>query len=170
MRRIGNLLAFAAAVLLGTASASAAEPAACEGLAWTLDKERGLLQGAPIPAATEPLDRDRDQAFALSLVPFAEAHLALPPERQPRKSPSFAGMAAFKASDKAGDYRISLPEAAWIDVVQDGKIVEAAGFAGAEDCPGIHKSVRFHVAAGPFAVQISDAATDRIAVAITPAE
>jgi hypothetical protein len=170
MRRLASPLVLLAAILLGIASASAAEPASCEGLAWNLDKERTLLQGAPAPAGAGPLDRDHDQAFLLSLVPFADAHLALPPERQPRKNPSFAGMVAFKAADAAGDYRISLPEAAWVDVVQEGKLVEAAGFAGAEDCPGIHKSVRFHIGAAPFVLQISDAATDRIAVAITPAE
>jgi hypothetical protein len=162
-------LALAAACLFIGIGGALADDAVCEGLAWNLDHERALLAAAT-PAGGVAFDRDGDAAVILTLVPFDAAKLAPPPERSPKRPHSYAGTADFKAAAKAGDYRISLAEAAWVDVVQDGRILRSAGFTGSDNCPGIHKSVRFHLGPSAFTVRISDAISSSIAIAITRAD
>ena len=162
-------LALAAAYLFVGIAGALADEAVCEGLAWNLDHERALLAAAK-PASGAALDRDGDVAIVLTLVPFDEAKLALPPERSPKQPHSYAGAIDFKAAATEGDYRISLPEAVWVDVVQDGKLLRSTGFTGSDNCPGIHKSVRFHLGPSALTVQISNAISSSIAVAITPAD
>jgi hypothetical protein len=69
-----------------------------------------------------------------------------------------------------GELQISLSDEAWIDVVQDGKAVKLAGFSGMKTCPGIRKSVRFKLAAGPATIQLSGAKKETLKVAVLSPE
>jgi hypothetical protein len=71
---------------------------------------------------------------------------------------------------KAGLYEITLSDEAWIDVVQGGASVKSSDFSGQKNCPGVRKSVRFPLAAGAATVEISNAASAAIQVAIAPAQ
>jgi hypothetical protein len=53
--------------------------------------------------------------------------------------------------------------------VQNGASVKSGDFSGQKNCPGVRKSVRFSLAAGAATVQISNAASATIQLAIAPA-
>jgi hypothetical protein len=58
----------------------------------------------------------------------------------------------------------------WIDLVQEGKALDASDHSGAKSCPGLRKSVRFMLGASPVVLQISNAVADTIKVGIRPVE
>ena len=65
---------------------------------------------------------------------------------------------------------MSLSAPAWIDLVQDGKILKPLAFSGAIDCDGIRKTVKYELGAQPFVLQLSGAPEAAISLAILPAE
>ena len=144
----------------------AEEPRGCDKFKWSIDAAQGLLAAAVEPAATANLDRGALKAIRLSLTPLAEAHLVKPPERAPKDPASYAGALSFAAGE-AGRYRITLSAAAWIDLIQDGRFVSPTAFTGALDCPGVRKSVEFAIGDPAFTLQVSDAASPTISLAIT---
>jgi hypothetical protein len=73
------------------------------------------------------------------------------------------------AAPAAGEYKVSVSSNAWIDVVQNGKLVKSGAFSGALGCEGIRKSVKFTLAATPFSVQVTGVPNDSIAIVVTPA-
>jgi len=161
-----------AAILVLTACALAApafgeEPAGCDKFKWPIDKERALLTG-DTPAV--PSGTSIAYALPLSLIvglkPFAEAKLPTAPERAPKSPDSFAGYVRLPAPPRAGTYRISLSAEAWIDVVQNDQTVKSSAFSGATGCEGIRKSVKFDLAAAPFAIELSGVRSDSIRFAI----
>ncbi len=109
-----------------------------------------------------------DQGYLVALVAGDSAGFALPPERAP-KAGSFGGVLKV-AIDKPGLYEVTQSDEGWIDVVQDGARVKSSDFSGQKACPGVRKSVRFNLAAGPATLQISNVETRTIMVAIAPAE
>jgi hypothetical protein len=150
--------------------ALAAEPSGCDKFAWPLDKERQLLSEAKPALATDALDRDNGRAIRIDLQPWPTAKLPVPPERAPRKTPSWAGFVQIASASGPGRYKISLSEGAWIDIIQDAHNLKPLAFTGATDCPNIRKSVKFELGPGPFTVQVSDAPSRMIAIVITPVE
>jgi hypothetical protein len=156
------------ALLLGCAPAWAAEPSGCDKFKWPIARERAALTlpGRPTLASGAEITAP---AITLGLLAPAAAMLPTPPERAP-KDGTFAGFAALKTAPKPGIYTISLSSAAWIDVVQDGKILKPMGFSGATDCDGIRKTMKYELAASPFVIQISGAADNAISVAVLPSD
>jgi hypothetical protein len=163
-------LLIAAAVLLAT-PALAQEPVGCDKFKWNVDKERALLAnpGAAKLASGSTLDKPLANTVKLSLVPFGEAKLPMNPERMPKDATTNAGFVKIAALPKAADYRITLSEAAWIDVVQDGKYVKSGPFSGVQGCDGIRKTVTFTLPAQPFVIQLSSVKPNTIGIVITPA-
>ncbi|SMX55549.1 conserved hypothetical protein; putative exported protein [Bradyrhizobium sp. ORS 285] len=157
--------------LAANSTAYAAEPSGCDKFKWDIARERAALTASD----RQKLDSGSDLAalpasgVLLTLRPLAEAKLPTPPERAP-KDGSFAGVTRLTAAPKAGVYTVSLSAAAWIDLVQDGRILKPIAFSGATDCDGIRKTVKYELAAQPFTLQISGAPEATIAVAILPAE
>ncbi|MGJ5208478.1 hypothetical protein [Bradyrhizobium sp. HKCCYLR20261] len=151
-------------------TASAAEPSGCDKFKWDIARERAALTAADRQA----LDSGAEIAalpasgMALTLHPLADARLPSPPERAP-KDGTFAGVIRI-ASVKTGVYTVSLSAAAWIDVVQDGKVLKPIAFSGATNCDGIRKIVKYELGAQPFVLQISGAPEAAASVAILPAE
>lgn len=158
-------------LLVLAASASAQEQRGCDKFAWSLEAEKAALAGSETQVAGVDGEHDRDSTAAISvqLAPFEEAKLVRPPERSPKKQNTFAGSLSFAASDTAGKYRITLPEAAWIDVIQGDRYLKPFAFTGALDCPGVRKSVAFEIGAEPFVLQLSDVSAQTISVVLTPA-
>ena len=114
--------------------ALAAEPSGCDKFAWRLDKERQLLSEAKPALATDALDRDKGRAISIDLQPWPTAKLPVPPEREPRKTPSWAGFVQFAGASGPGRYKISLSEGAWVDIIQDAHNLKPLAFTGATDC------------------------------------
>jgi hypothetical protein len=156
------------ALLFGAVRAEAEEPHGCDKFAWDVSAAQALLADAVQPAEAGPLDRDSGTAFALALLPLADAKLELPPERTPKDPASFAGLVHFAPAGEAGTYAVTLAAGAWIDVVQDGAYLKPLAFTGALDCPHVRKSVRFRIAPGPFTLQVSGAAEPTIDLVVGP--
>ena len=112
-----------------------------------------LASGAKLPA---------DSGARLKLVPFAEAKLALAPERPPKFSPSDAGVFALDAPSAPGVCKVTLTAGGWIDVIQNGKFSEAAG------CANARKSVKFRLAAEPATLQLTGVGDPDIAIVVSP--
>jgi hypothetical protein len=156
-------------LLISLASAARAQDATgCDKFKWSIAREREwIAAGAkPVAAGTEiPL---AEQAYAVALVPNETAGFALAPERA-LKPGAFGGVLKISGLPKPGLYEITLSGEAWIDVVQNGASVKSSDFSGQKNCPGVRKSVRFSLAAGAATVQISNAASATIQLAIAPA-
>lgn len=94
-------------------------------------------------------------AFALELRRRSEASLPALPSR-PGDGAGMAGFVHFTI-DIPGLYQITVPEAAWLDVIVDGAALAPEAFTPARDCPGVRKSIRFRLPAGDVILQISRA-------------
>jgi hypothetical protein len=165
-----RLLLIAAALLIA-APAFAQEPVGCDKFKWNVDKERALLASpsAAKVASGAQIDKPLASAVTIALVPYTDAKLPMDPERKPKDTTTNAGFVKLAALPKAGDYRITLSEAAWIDVVQDGKYVKSGPFSGVEGCAGIRKTVTFTLSDQPFVVQLSGVKPAAINIVVTPA-
>ena len=160
IRRLLSLL-----FVVGLASAAwAQDNAGCDKFKWSVARERAWFAAGAKPVAAGA-ELGPDQGYAVALVP---AESALPPERAPKPG-AFGGVLKISGLPKAGLYEITLSDEAWIDVVQNGASVKSSDFSGQKNCPGVRKSVRFPLAAGAATVQISNAASASIQVAIAPA-
>jgi hypothetical protein len=158
---------FAVIVLLFAASAFAQEPVGCDKFKWPLDHERALLANpARMTSGDEVLQPLA--AVKVTLVPFADAHLPMAPERALESPTSYAGYVRVSSLPNAGMYRITLSEGAWIDVVQAGQPVKSRAHSGAKGCEGIRKSVKFELTAAPFIIELSGTAAPSIALVVTP--
>ncbi len=158
-----------ALILLLTTALRAEEPKGCDAFKWSLKQEAAQLAAAGRQAApTDGSALTNATAYELKLSPLAEAKLPQPPEHKPKMDPSMAGFVRFAAPPVAGAYQIAISQAAWIDVVQDGRYVRPSAFSGATDCPGVRKSIRFDLAPKPFAVQISGTTASSVAMLVEP--
>jgi hypothetical protein len=164
---LGTLVAVVVATNAGAAWAE--EPKGCDGFKWPLAREATLLQVPDRPAlesgATVPFD---GKAVELKLVDLAAAKLPMAPERKPRNPTARAGFARYEAPTAAGAYQLTVSQAAWIDVAQDGHFIKPTAFTGATDCPGARKSLRLTLAKSPFTVQVSGVDVPAISLVITP--
>ena len=164
----GLLSAGYAGWLLGSGVAAAAESSGCDQFKWPIAHEQAALAapatGPLAPGATLPADA----GARLKLTPFAEAKLALAPERPPKFSPSYAGAFALDAPAAAGVYKVTLSAGGWIDVVQDGKFLKAVAFSEATGCANARKSVKFRIAAEPATLQLTGVGDPDIAVVVSP--
>jgi len=155
--------------LLSSAPAWAAEPSGCDKFKWPIDQARAALTAQDRLKAASGDELSIPAKAILALKPSTDAKLPHPPERK-TKDGTFAGFLRFKSVPKAGAYTVNLSSGAWIDVVQDGEQLKPMAFSGATDCDGIRKTVKFDLSAGPFIVQISNAAENSISLAVLPAE
>jgi hypothetical protein len=94
-----------------------------------------------------------------------QAKFALLPERA-AGADKYGGTVAFPALERAGLYQVTVSDEAWVDVVQDGRYAKFVGSTGRRDCPGVRKSLRFHLAQAPFAVQVSGVASETVTLAV----
>ncbi len=166
--------------LLSLALAAAAAPvpttqAACSATPVALPAELAPWTAAgPLAAAAsvEALGAARltvGEARDLALGQTGQVQYALRPER-PGGSVSHGGMAQFTVA-RAGIYRVALGNAAWLDVVADGKSLASVAHGHGPDCSGIRKMVDFQLAPGDYVLQVAGSGTPevRVLVANVPA-
>ncbi len=146
----------------------AQEPIGCDKFKWPLDKERATLTGTDLPkvASGDRVPWSIPWATSLALVPFDNAKLPAPPERAPKSTDTFAGF-LHAAAPRSATYRITVSDAAWIDVVQNGQSVKSSAFSGATGCDGVRKSVKFALTAAPFTIELSSVAASVIKIAVS---
>ena len=156
------------AALLSPAFAQAGEPSGCDKFKWPLAHERSALSAPQIARLESGAALAFDAAASVHLAPLAQAKLAMPPERAPKASPSYAGAIKLDAPGAAGTFKVSLSDAGWIDVVQDGRFVRPVAFTGALDCQGLRRSVKFPLEAKPLTIQLSDVKSPDISLIVSP--
>jgi len=162
------LVISALAALLGSApSARAEDPRGCDKFKWPVAHDQAALLQAKKPIIESGGSIALEAATTLRLAPLADAHFAMPPERAP-KSPADKAAMANASAPAAGVYKISLSEAGWIDVIQDGAFVKSLNVSGALDCPGIRKIVVFKLAAKPFAIEVSGVTAPELSLIVSP--
>jgi hypothetical protein len=154
--------------ILIAAPAFAQEPVGCDKFKWPLDHERTLLTNPSQAPSGGEMQKPIDMAVMLTLVPFADAHLPMAPERTPKSPDSYAGFVRVSGLPKPGTYKITLSQGAWIDVIQNGHELKSITSSSATGCEGVRKSVKFELPTGPFIIQLSGTIAHAIAVAVTP--
>jgi len=102
----------------------------------------------------------------VTLVTGASARLAVPPggAEQPKQY-VYVGIAAFQVPEDR-TYRVVTDEGMRIDVVADGKLVEASAFGRGPNCSG--KFVDFSLHAGEAMLQLVGAPYETVTVLILP--
>ncbi len=158
----------AVALVLAASGAHAQDTSGCEKFKWSVARERAWFTAGAKPIAAGADMPLADVGYAVTLVPSEKAGFVAPPERAP-KAGTFGAVLKVPALPKAGPYDVTLSDEAWIDVVQNGAVVKSSDFSGQKACPGVRKSVRFDLAAGPATLQISNAAPATLQIAIAPA-
>lgn len=153
------------AILASTGFAMAAD-GGCEAFKWPIAREQALFPAAQ--AAQSGSAMTVGQAVDFKLEPADAVPFEVPPERAPAAG-TFGATASVTVPPE-GELQITLSGEAWIDIVQDGHAVKSAGFSGVKTCPGIRKSLRFKLAAGPAAIQLSGAKDESIKVAVLAPE
>lgn len=146
----------------------------CEDFAWPLATELAWMNatdpidvnsGAEIPSAPE-------KAIALALEPEADAKLMARASGKPKSVPErpFAGAVTIASIGKPGIYQVTLSSSGWIDVIQDGKVLDAVTHTGKSDCPSIRKSIRFDLKADPVMLQVTSVPANNVKIAIKAAD
>ena len=163
--------ALAAALVAGSSALALAaeEPSGCAGFKWPLDKERAALLATKAPVANGGA-LAYGAAAAAQLKPLEEAGLPEPPERASKGEPGNAGHFTLPAPPKAGVYKVTIADYAWVDILDEGKFLHPEGFSGAKDCEGARKSVKFDLPARPLDIQFSGVHNTDLSVIVTPAE
>lgn len=153
------------AILAGTSFAMA-DDAGCATFKWPVVREQALFAAAP--AAQPGASFAAGEAADLALVPIDTISFDVPPERAPAAG-TFGATASVTVPPE-GELQISLSGEAWVDVIQDDRAMKSVGYSGVKTCPGIRKSVRFKLAAGPATIQLSGAKRETIKVAVLTPE
>lgn len=161
-----------AAALAGLMAAPvhAQEVPACDRFAWSLRREQAAFAepGLPVLRSGSALPAGATAA-SLELRPAAEVSLPFPPERPPGPE-TRAGFLRLPAVP-AGLYQVTVSDEAWIDVGQEGTVpLRSVGQSGQRGCASVRKSLRFQLGAAPVTIQVSGAATERIAVSLLRAD
>jgi hypothetical protein len=153
--------------LLGAVPAFAKEPSGCDKFKWPLERERAMLATPTAVTSSGTIAQPLSTAFKLTLAPYNPANMPIKPTRTP-KDDSNAGFINVPALPKAGTYRITLSQPAWIDVIQNGHAVKPNQFTGATGCKGLRKSVKFDLTASPFMIELTGTAMNSITFVVTP--
>jgi hypothetical protein len=162
-----------ALLALGLAARTAsADQDACTGFTWNVVRERALFASAPqsVAAGREPGTTPllaAERLYELKLGQQGQVTMLLAPGKQSIIDGAYAGLARLQPQ-QSGAYRISIDQSAWIDVVADGHMVDAAAFQGRPGCLAPHKIVQYLLPAGrALLLQFSAAAGPHLRVAIT---
>lgn len=155
------------AVLIAGAGAGPAA-ADCTSFAWPIEQERRWFAaeaaGRVAPGGT--LTRVPDGAIVIEPVPVTAVSFVHAPGRG--VPPDSRGAVVFVSGLSAGIWQITLSAPAWIDVVQNGKLLPSVAHTGDHSgtCGGVRKSVRFETGEGPAAIQLSGAPEGPVRLAL----
>lgn len=155
---------------------SAATPpaAACSGFRFDLSRELRLFAGTPkkiesAANAQRVAEVQEGELYEVKLLPQANLRLPVPAGKITVAEGSFAGIIRVP-SPRARTVRVTLNEAAWIDLVQDNRAIESARHTGAHDCPSVRKSVEFNVTPNePLLIQLSGSTAPAVLLTVSGA-
>jgi len=150
-----------------TAASSARAADDCATFKWSVERERAWIAAGPTPVGATSEIPLGEKAYRVTLDAGDAVKFAAPPERAPKPGTRAAALSFSVATP--GVYDVGLSGEGWVDVVRNGAVVRSSDFSGGKSCPGLHKSVRFTLAAGPATLQLSNVPGDTMDVAIAPA-
>lgn len=106
----------------------------------------------------------------VKLAPQSTARFAAPVGKATIDEGSYAGLMKI-ASNSARAIRVTLNEAAWIDLVDGARAIQSSRHTGAQDCKLLRKSVEFNARPNAeLVLQISGSTTPEILLAATEVE
>ena len=134
------------------------------------DRQRSRRRSPPPPGRSRRARRCRPTpARDLKLVPFAEAKLALAPERPPKFSPSYAGAFALDAPPPPAVYKVDRLGGR-LDRRHPGRQVPEADrfFRGDRLRRTRARAIKFRLAAEPATLQLTGVGAEEISVIVSP--
>lgn len=107
------------------------------------------------------------QSAEARLTTGAEVIFPVAPQKTPAGE-TYAGLFELNIP-VAGTYRLSLSEAAWVDVVENGVLIDSGAHAHGPPCSTLRKMVDFPLKAGRHIVEIAGAPKPAIVIMAAPA-
>ena len=144
----------------------------CEGFRWDVARERQLFAGdaQALPAGTDETSAPlltTDRLYDLEVVPQDQVRFVVPPGRKVTPEHASAGLAHLRVG-AAGDYRISIDQGSWVDVVAGHQLIPSRDFQGRPGCRAPHKIVLYALPADQdLTLQFSGATSSPLRAAIT---
>jgi hypothetical protein len=163
-------LAAGALSALAWLPAYAADP--CDGFTWNVSHERAVFAtpAAAMTAATAagPAPTlEVDKLYDISLSPQDQVNFVLAPAKKALADGAYAGMVTLHIPS-AGQYRVSMSDGFWIDVITGGKFAPTDDFTGARECRAPRKIVQYSLPAGnELVLQFSNATSPAVKVTVT---
>jgi hypothetical protein len=161
------------AILLLVSQSAFAEDQSCSGFSWPLETEVGWMRATDSEAVQSggTIAALPAKAVTLTLKPSKSEPLPVVSgvKKQVVGTDSFSGWVKIGNLEKAGLYQVSLSREGWIDVAQNGKLIDSTGFTGRRECTVLRKSVRYELSQGETLIQVVGAPVDSIKVTIKPA-
>ncbi len=99
---------------------------------------------------------DLGKGYDAALLSTPKIHYPAPPEK-PGGSVAHGGLFEF-TTPAAGNYQVALSAAAWIDVIETGKVITPTSFGHGPECTTIRKIVVFALKPGKHMLQVSGSA------------
>lgn len=120
-------------------------------------------------AAASATAIDADQLYAVTLNDQSKVTFAATPGKSTVADGSFAGLLKV-TSLRTQTIRVTSTEAAWLDVIGSGKVLESQRHTGSGNCKVLRKVVEFTVTPGqPLIIQVSGSTDKEIKLAVTTA-
>ena len=156
--------------IVGPAALAEEPTPRCAATVAPKDELAPWVNPAPFPveiSGAQPAERYLRAGQAVTLRLHPADHLSLPVE--PKKPGGSGGLVALSIVE-TGTYRMALSSAAWIDVIQEGRVLESVSHGHGPDCSGIRKIVDFALSPGRYTIQLTGNAesTTRLLVAKKP--
>lgn len=154
------------------AGGSMAMGESCSDFRFDVSRELKLLgaRTAPLAAAADGsagVKVAEGRAYTIALQPQANVKFVAKPEKVTMADGSYAGIVGFTPA-KDGNLRVGLSEAAWIDVLVDGKLLTSASHSGSHNCKILRKAVQFEVRKSqPVVLQFSGTTAPQLNLVVT---
>lgn len=156
-------------ILSGGGMAAAGAPD-CSGFRFDVSKELKVFESKPRDvaiAANAPAAIDVNQLYAVKLTDQSKVSFATTPGKSTVANGSYAGVLKV-TSPRAQTIRVTATEAAWLDVISGGKLIESTRHTGSGNCKVLRKVVEFNVAPDqPVTIQVSGSTEQQIKLAVT---
>jgi hypothetical protein len=135
---------------VGAPCAAAEDP--CGEFAWDVRHERALFSQSPTVLTTAGSNNTTpavaaDRLYELRLLPAAQVSFVVAPLGHHSKSADTYGGLVQLRLPSAGTWRISLSEPDWVDLVNDGVVLQTRDFQGRHGCNAPHKILRYELPA-----------------------
>jgi hypothetical protein len=159
---------------LGAASpALHAADDACMHFKWDITRERAVMTQTParVTAAAKGDAAPAlqiDKVYTIALAPQSDVAFVAKPAKPTLADGAHAGIVRFHVG-AAGRYHIALTGPHWLDVLQNGHVINSSDFNGAHGCERPRKIVEYDFPAdSDLILQLSGAADASVDLAIVP--